>query len=98
MLCKWVLCFVKHTLGLVIGYILNAQIFEDGKECLAAMRKGYCSVVGEPLFYQNMSVEPSHFRNGKDPDTAKDFVGTGRSPWAMYAWRLVSAALCSLKT
>ena len=69
---------VGQALGLVVGNIGDAEVFEHLKQCLAAVGKCHRTVVGVTLLDQHMAVETTHLGNGKDADAAKAAGGNGQ--------------------
>ena len=68
---------VGQALGLVVGDVGDAEIFEDLEEGLAAVGEGHGAVVGVALLDEHMAVEAAHLGDGKDTDAAEGPGGHG---------------------
>lgn len=73
LLCERIFGRVTYAGRLIVADLayVYANIFKYFKQCFSIMAKCNCSMVRVVAFDQDMTVEPFHFRNCKDTNTAK---------------------------
>ena len=68
---KWIFCWVRETLRLIVSDILYAEILEHFEESFADMVERNSSVVWITLLDEYVTIESSHFLNSEDTDTSE---------------------------